>query len=183
MSHGVISWRSPMKKLAIAVLCSLSLSACPMTNNTGSTTQNPAKPSQADCSLLVELEGPEPVVQPWDGQLQEGSSTSAWVLSTVDDKDPKWLLMLVEVDKRAVTAAYLLTNDEERIDAIGKVSEMQRRIPNLFLAILGGVRPFPQPGPPGEPGEWILRQALSTAVAERRIRNELGGLMQQQPGK
>jgi hypothetical protein len=173
-----------MKKLAIAVLSSLLLSACAMTgSNTPPTTPPPVTPSQEPCSPLVDLAAPEPTPQPWEGDLPDGSPTAAWVLATLDEKDQKYLLMLVEPEKKAVVIAFLLNDIGQRTEALQKVAEAQIRVPSLFNAVITGVRPFPQPGPPGEPGKWVFQQALSLVVAEQRIRAELQGLAEQNPSK
>jgi hypothetical protein len=162
-----------MKKLVLAVLCISLLSACPMPGGPSPANPSPVTSSETKCSLLVELAAPAPEPQQWTGELPQGSATSAWVLIGVDDPATSWVLVLVEPDKLAAVAAFSLKKEEERRDAITKVAAQQLNFPQILLAVLGSVRPFPQPGPPGEPGKWIFQRAVSTAVSERKIQNEL----------
>jgi hypothetical protein len=162
-----------MKKLVLAVLCVSLLSACPMTGGPSPANPSPVTSSETKCSLLVELAAPAPEPQQWTGELPQGSATSAWVMIGVGDPATSWVLVLVEPDKLAAVASFSLKKEEERRDAIIKISAQQLNFPKILLAVLGSVRPFPQPGPPGDPGQWIYRRAVSTAVAERGIQDEL----------
>jgi hypothetical protein len=172
-----------MKKLVLAVLCISLLSACPMPGGPSPANPSPITSNETKCSLLVELAAPAPEPQQWTGELPQGSATSAWVLIGVGDPATSWVLVLVEPDKLAAVASFSLTKEEERREAITKVAAQQFNFPQILLAILGSVRPFPQPGPPGDPGRWIYRRAVSTAVSERRIQNELRelGALQSKP--
>jgi hypothetical protein len=170
-----------MKKFALAVLSALLLAACPMTGGTPPTTPTPADPTTPNqptgCLCTEKLNGAGPAVQPWQGDLPEPRNGTGWVLQKFDEE--QWLLTLIELDKKEVLVSYHLTAQQERRDAVSKIADQQVDWPQILFAVLGGLRPIPQPGPPGEPGDhWNrgLNALLGMRWAEL---NDLPG----EPGK
>jgi hypothetical protein len=168
-----------MKKFALAVLSALLLAACPMTGGTPPTTPTPADPNApnqpAGCLCEEQLNGPGPAVQPWQGDLPEPKLGTGWVLQQFDEE--QWLLTLIELDQKEVLVSFHLKGQQDRRDAINKVADQQVAWPTIVFAILGGLRPIPQPGPPGEPGEHY-RRGLNTLLGMRWAE-----LSEQLPGK
>lgn len=155
-----------MKNLAIAVAFALLLSACPMTGSTPPTTPSPTTPSPADgvCLPPAMPEAPLPKIQPWTGQIPAAPLETIWVLAPLDDQESQWLLAGVLLDKREVSAGVALTSDQVA-DVVKALTTQQVATPRSALAILGSLRPIPQPGPPGEPG--ALLRAYNAAAALR----------------
>lgn len=182
-----------MKKFALAVhfvlvapvaLAALLLAACPMNGGEPATTQTPGDPvassplDSAGCQCAEELNGPGPAVQAWQGDLPEPRDGTGWVLQQFDEE--QWLLTLIELDKKEVLISFHLTKEEERRDAINRIADQQVKWPQILFGILGGLRPIPQPGPPGEPGDHY-RRGLNTLLGMRWA--ELNELPGKQPGK
>lgn len=152
-----------MKNLAIAVAFALLLSACPMTGTTTPTTPSPTTPSptNGECLPPATPQAPLPEIQPWTGQLPAAPPETIWVLAPLDDQESQWLLAAVLVEKKAVAAGVALTSDQVA-DVVKALTLQQVATPRAALAVLGSLRPIPQPGPPGEPALW---RAFNAAAA------------------
>lgn len=157
-----------MKKLALPALFSL-LAACLTQSNDSSTTPNPSEATEdqpAEISCLAPIDPvSSPAVQQWTGVLPENPpARSVYVIQPLDDSNQQFLLTLTYPTKKEILAAYLLPSLQEKLDAMNKISQQTFNYPQILLAVLGGLRPLPQPGPPGQPG-IAYKKALNAANA------------------
>ncbi len=155
-----------MKNLALATLFAL-LAACLNQSNDPTTTPIPSETTDdqpAEISCLATIDPANvPEVQAWSGQLPDSPpERSVYVIQPIDDS--KFLLTLVYPIKKEIIAAYLLESVEEKLDATSKINDQAGHWPQILLAVLGGLRPLPQPGPPGQP--WAAyKKALNAGNA------------------
>jgi hypothetical protein len=172
-----------MKKLALTALFAL-LSACPMPGNDPATTPNPPqKVGPEACPGPIDPANPNHEVQEWKGQLPDSPPPrSVYVLMPLDEQQQAFLLTLTYPEKKEIIASYYLKNPEERTHAMHLVAEQVIAWPHILSAVLGGLRPLPQPGPPGEPG---LAYQRSLTMANQMVWSEMHfqGKLEQQPGK
>lgn len=172
-----------MKKLALTALFAL-LSACPMPGNDPATTPYPAQEVGPEaCPGPIDPANPNQGVQEWKGQLPDSPPPrSVYVLMPLDEERQAYLLTLTLPEKKEIIASYYLRNQEERANAMNLVNEQVVNWPHILTAVLGGLRPLPQPGPPGQP--WLAFQR-SLTVANQLVWSEmhLQDKLDQQPGK
>lgn len=157
-----------MKKLALPALFSL-LAACLTQSNDSSTTPSPSESTEdqpAEISCLAPIDPVNvPEVQQWTGALPDNPpARSVYVIQPIDDTNQQFLLTLTYPIKKEILAAYLLPTMKDKIDAMNKISQQTFNYPQILLAVLGGLRPLPQPGPPGQPG-IAYKKALTTGHA------------------
>lgn len=145
-----------MKEFAVLFALVTLLSACPMTTPDRPTTPT-AKQCPEDVLVPTKLSAPPPPVEAWTGVLPTPPSPNVvWVLSPIDLEEKRWLLSMAEVEKDYIAYNFLLEAQQVG-DAISKINAPSVATPRAALAILGVIRPIPQPGPPGEPDLYNQR--------------------------
>ncbi len=163
-----------MKNLSLAAVFALLFVACPMTGTPPApATPNGAKgPAQGECLCAEELAANGPEVKEWANELPEPSlKNGGWVIESIDEQNSQFLLTLIDVDHKAVAVSFLLKDPEQKLEALNKIAEQQMRRPNILHAVITGVRPLPQPGPPGHPDDFYFRgfNAMKALVWARQL--------------
>lgn len=176
-----------MKKLALTALFAL-LSACPMPGNDPATTPasqgSTQDPSTEACLQPISLVRPGPEVQQWTGELPANPpQRSAYVVMPINEERTEFLLVLTYPDKKEILSSFYLPSVKDKIAAVNQINAQIINYPQILLAVLGGLRPLPQPGPPGEPGRAYH---LALNVGNSLVWNETNlplNLDQLPPGK
>ncbi len=152
-----------MKTAAFTLVCAFLLSACQMAGN--KPPNSPTEPSSAPESCLAAATPAEPLpsLEPWSGALPPSIPGAVWVLTPMDDKGQDRVLAMVVPEKGVVLKA-ISVKAEQYPEAVQLLTAAEIDMPLIMFAVLGGVRPYPQPGPLGVPDlPAILSASLNAA--------------------